>query len=93
VAPRPSSRIPPHLLGLVGGLEEHHVGRVVGSLESVDGLFGLSMGLVSCLSAELGQQPTLALGEHRDVLGVHPAQFHVPDQLVVNAFEPDGAVL
>ena len=71
------------LLGLV--LDE--VAGVALRLHLVDQRGGLGGGFVGAGSAEFGDEPRMAVGQHFQIAEFKPLLLHVPDQHMVDALE------
>jgi hypothetical protein len=84
----------PDTLLLLDVVEQLHGGRALRLLQLAHELLGLAVGLVRGLASVLDEQESLAIGQHGQVLlRLHVLGLDVPDELLVDALEADGAGL
>ncbi|HEY1276253.1 MAG TPA: hypothetical protein VGF25_15175 [Thermoleophilaceae bacterium] len=83
----------PELALVRRAVEQLHVRRVRLATQRLDARLGALVRLLGRLAAELREQPTVAVREHPDLLGVHAERLHVADQHVVEALEAGRAEL
>jgi hypothetical protein len=85
--PAPALADAPELDHLGRAVEQPHRHGRVAAGQSFHALAGVGVALLDRLSAELGHQPPLALGQKRQRRGVHVQPAHVIDQDLVQPLE------